>query len=370
MTKIGLAGVGQMGNNYLTKLEELGIPASNIAIWDIAQERMKKAQEKYPAITVASTLEDMAETAEIFIVTVNTPAHLDVIETITRRAGPRVIPRMGSLHILCEKPLVQTPFEMRKIEELVREFNGLNISTALVITFSLTRDYLAHLMQDEKLELRNFGGRWGKNRGSSKELRPTAGDRVDELIHMAEYGFGLLRDTYIGPVRVMSQVGYLKYANPDSQRTAHTRDSSFPLIPDHSTQVLLDVDIGHGRTTQMSLASSFLEARQVRNVWGTFCKERTDEPVYSFDLNFDVDGADLLYLKRIRTDEHVPTEPFRCDKLRLLTKAFLDYAESGKKDDRLASIVWAGFFVSLAQTIGDFDENHRRGLLQKKHVTM
>ena len=359
--RIGVEGAGQMGRYYLANLiEKLRIPPENVAVWDIAPERMAVIQAKYPGIVAATSGDDFASKADVFIVAVNTPAHHTEIERIARHGARSVLCESGTPSILCEKPLAQNVTNLRKIRALERRFKDLEISTALVIAFSPTRKVLLDLINSERLTLRVFGGRWGKNRGSSKELRPTAGDLVDEFVHMTEFGLGLVRHQGIRHVDVVAQVDFLHYVNAEAQRVAHERDPSFPIVPDHSTQALIAASIQNGETVQMSLASSFLEAAQVRSVWGQLAFTGTQDPARSFSIDFDVEGADRITLTEVQTDEKT-VEVMPCDKLLALTEAFIESARSGKRDERLASVEWAGRFVELMEAIGESDRRRRAG---------
>lgn len=360
MVNIGIIGAGQMGSYYLRNLvEKKSIPARDISIFDIDSQKTSALAAKYEGLMIADSLADLSHRAQIFIVAVNTPAHYEVIETLARHGARRVLRESGIQSILSEKPLAPNLVDLRKIRALERKYTNVQISTAFVIAFSPTRIALTELMAKEDLVLRVFGGRWGKNRGSAKELRPTAGDLVDEFVHMSEFGLGLLPSSRIDYVDVSAQVGYLKYVNVQAQQRAHERDPSFPLVPDHSTQALFDVKLVGGETTQMSMSSSFLEAKQVRQVWGTLCRP-TNEPMYSFAIDFDANGEDILTLTHIREDT-VEEKRFREDKLLSLTDAFLTSATSTARDSRLADVAWAGKFVELMEAIGASDRRRLAG---------
>lgn len=355
--RIGIEGVGQMGLSYLEKLRELGFDPADIVIWDTKPEKMSAAQHRFSGIRPATSFEDFAGLGDAYIVAVNTPSHHVEIERLAMHGVQHVLRESGLPRILSEKPLADSVVSLRKIRALQRAYRQLNVYTALVISFSETRQRILKLMKDEGLTLRVFGGRWGKNRGKSTELRPTAGDRVDEFIHMTEFGLGLVRSHGVRHVDVTAQVEYLAYANEQAQREAHERDSSFPLRPDHSTQALLCAATNHGEV-QMCLASSFLEAKQVRTVWGTLAVPGSDEPVYSFSIDFDVKGADKITLTPIRSDTPEETT-LPCDKLRVLTESFLRTARGEVADDRLAPVDWAGFFVEIMEAIGMSDKLRR-----------
>lgn len=355
---LGIEGVGQMGMYYLKLALKLGMSLDDIWLWDIDPTRLETARAIYPSVRIASSFAEFAAAADAFIVAVNTPAHHEEIRGLAEHGARRVLVETGLPPILCEKPLALNVVSLQKIRAVERSFPGLDISTAMVIAFSPTRGIIADRMETEGLSLRTCVGRWGKNRGRSDEFRPTAGDRVDELVHMAEFLLSLMQSDGIRFVDVVAQVEYLRYANADSQREAHERDPSFPLVPDSSTQALLSVMKESGEVAQMALASSFLEAEQVRDVGGTLTHHGTDEPVYSFNVHFDVKGSDHLTLTHVRTNE-VERRELTCDKLLALTEAFFVHAQGGARDSRLASVEWSGAFVDLMEAIGESDELRR-----------
>jgi len=367
MLKIGVAGLGQMGLNYLRNLQELGQSVDQIVGCDIDAGRIKKVCATYPDLVTTQSIEELAANADSFIVTVNTPSHCEVIETIADNAAERVIGKNGAAYILCEKPLVQHTADLKRLQELEARYKGLKILTALVITFSDARQMLESVMQADSLELRYAGGRWGKNRGRDSEKRPTAGDRVDEFIHMVEFLFSLMRKEGITYSDVISQVEHLEYVDEEVQSAAHQYDSSFPLKPDHATQALLNVKAGNNMVP-MCLSSSFLEAQQVRQVWGTLCAPGTEKPVYSFDISFDTPKGDVLTLTQVRWNIVKPLE-HPGNKLLSLTRAFLDLVTQGVLDERLADIGWAGRFVELADAIGESDRRRRKGSGREVRVT-
>lgn len=346
--RIGVEGMGQMGLYYLSALFKLGFDMSRVIVWDIVADRMAAAQEKHPMARMARSVEDFAAHADAFILAVSTPAHHTEIERLVS---------LGARKILCEKPLAQDGAGVREVQNIAHAYPNLDLRTAFVIGFSPVRTHLVQLVQREGLVLRTFGGRWGKNRGRSTEMRPTPGDRVDEFVHMIEFGLGLVPSVQY--VDVTAQVGHLAYANADSQRKAHEHDASFPLKPDHSTQALLSVRSNAGET-HMALSSSFLEARQVRQVWGTFACGMTTEPAYAFAVDFDVAGADVLTLTHIRSDK-VSEQTFRCDKLAALTSSFVRLATNDEEDERLATVAQAGFLVDIMEAVGESDRMRKEG---------
>lgn len=356
--KLGIEGFGQMGEYYLKLARKLGMALDRIWLWDINPMRLEYARSTYPGVRIASSFEEFANAADAFIVAVNTPSHHEEIQGLAQFGARRVLVETGMPPILCEKPLALNVVSLRQIRAVERSFPGLDISTAMVIAFSPARGIIADRMETEGLSLRTCRGLWGKNRGRSDELRPTAGDRVDELVHMAEFLLSLMQGDGISHVDVVAQVEYLHYANADAQRSAHERDPSFPLVPDSSTQALLAVRKACGEVAQMSLASSFLEAEQVRDVGGTLTRRGTNEPAYSFNVRFDMKGSDHIVITHVRTNE-VERHELKCDKLLALTEAFFVHAQGGARDPRLASVEWAGSFVELMEAIGESDELRR-----------
>ncbi len=352
----GVEGLGQQGQTFIAKLlQGLKVPPRKVIVWDIRPDRIAATVAKFPGVRVASSFEEFARSADMFVVAVNTPAHHDEIEKLATLGARHVLCESGTGAILCEKPLAQNVVALRKIRALKARFPQLRVYTALVIEYSDARRELFELMESEHLDLVEFCGRWGKNRAAARELRETAGDRRDELIHMLELGLGLVRHRGLRAVEVLSaQVSYLNFANADAQRRAHERDSSFDLVPDSSTRVMLSAELERG-TVELNFASSFTEAENVRQVWGTFVAQGTNEPRYSFSVKFDekregVVGDEVL-ITELRSD--TPRRLWLpCDKMLTLTQAFAD-SQSGVVDPRLATVEWAGTFVELSDAIGE-----------------
>jgi predicted dehydrogenase len=365
---IGIVGVGQMGRNYLRILiEDLGIHPEQIVLCDTDPERLMQALLVSGALVGAKSTEDLASKVDAAIVATNTPSHYSVI---------RCLAENGVRRILVEKPITQNAQELQKIRDLELKCDGLQISTALVIGFSPVRKILVDLIKNENLVLRDATGSWGENRGYDGEKHPTAGDRVDEFAHMLEFLLGLVRVHGIHHVNVVSQIGYLRYVNDEAQNRMHDIDSSYPLLPDHSTKALLTAVLKKGgglkedgASLDMALASSFLEAEQVRIVRGTLVRIGTDFPAYSFTAYFDekteVNGVmqtvDRLVLTEVRTNEvRQFVEP--CDKLGSLTRAFVEWVQGGERNELLADVEWAGYFVRLMEEIGESDRRRRGGM--------
>src|SRR4051812_32931029 len=109
MPVVGITGAGgQMGGYYLANLiEKLRMPPHLVAAWDINHERLTAVHAKYPGIVIATSTEDLASKADVFIVTVNTPAHYDEIERLVYRGARRILTETGTASILTEKPLVE-----------------------------------------------------------------------------------------------------------------------------------------------------------------------------------------------------------------------------------------------------------------------
>jgi predicted dehydrogenase len=321
---------------------------ADIVIFDIKDERVAAAAAKYPGLSVAQSFEKFAQAASAYIVAVNTPAHHTEIDKLARFGARRVLLESGTPSILSEKPLAQNVVYLKQIRAVGRRYPDLRIHTALVIAFSPARKKLIELRDEKGLVLREFTGSWGKNRAVLTEKRPTAGDRVDELIHMLEFGLGLLPE--IDYVELTAKMGYLSYVNEAAQREAHLRDSSFPLRPDNSTHLMLRAAMPSGTSTRMHLESSFTKAKQVRNVEGVFTRPDSDEPGYAFAVEFDQKGADHLTVTELRSNT-VTEEVLPCDKLCDLAEAFLRSARGEATDPRLASIEWAGFFVHLMDAV-------------------
>ena len=346
--RIGICGAGQMGGYYANNLvNKCGFPAADVVCFDILPERPHALAQKY-GVTVAESFPSGVDAA---IVATNTPSHHDVVSRLVRQ---------GVKHILCEKPLAQTPKDARLIAAGAGDSN---IYMALVINFSPALKYFfggaGGWMGNHDVEIIDFYGRWGKNRGASSEKRPTAGDLEDEAVHVIGVllAFAKAGGRKWKKVTAGARVGWLPFVNEVSQRKAAAMDPSFPEQPNHSTSANLRFT-GGSESWELgaSVYSSFLLPQETRLVGGLL--GRGPHPIFGFEVQFDqkrpekTGGAvDILKVVNINENKTVIDSEFSGDKLNDLTKAFLTAAGSGGIDSRLTSVDEAVALVDIADAI-------------------
>lgn len=335
-----------MGTYYAHNLvRKLGLAASDVVVYDRINERSHKLADEL-GITATDALQ--TEGVDAFIIATNTPSHDELIVRLARE---------GVRHILVEKPLAQTSAGVSRI---IKECGNVQVYTGLVINFSRAIEHLLAHMRSEQLLLHDFYGRWGKNRGTEKELRPTPGDLEDEAVHpigvfllLAEQG----RTTR--ELLISGQLGWLPYVNRESQALARKHDPSFPERPNHSTSA--NIRLEGSTPAKASIYSSFLHPVQVRLVGGIIGTNET--PTMGFEINFDqnrpekIGGAvDTLVMTDIKSGA-TSVEEFPADKLNDLTAAFVNLVRDGTMDTRLATIAHGGTLVDIAEAIIESDRH-------------
>jgi predicted dehydrogenase len=345
--RIGIIGAGQMGGYYANNLvTKCGFPAGDVVVHDLINERASTVAQKFGAIASDSLPFDI----DAAIVASSTPSHHEIVAQLAQH---------GIKHILCEKPLAQ---DIEALDHIVDNVGDANVYTALVINFSPALAALAEFMEMHEVILLEFFGRWGKNRAVQTEKRPTAGDIEDEAVHPIGTLLQLVK-IQGGPIRrasVNAMAGWLPYANAQAQQSAHERDRSFPLKPNHSTSANLRL-FGEGYTVQAHIYSSFLlgqETRLIGGVLGRFPGEVVD----AFEIAFDqkrpekAGGAvDVLTIVHSRSNERTVVQE-QGDKLNDLTRAFLTVAGGGAHDPRLATLDEAVTLVKIADAILQSDQ--------------
>jgi predicted dehydrogenase len=341
--RIGLLGAGQMGGYYANNLvNKCRYLAADIVVFDRIRDRAEALRQKFGITAVDSLPADI----DAAIVATNTPSHDELIVRLAQQ---------GVKHILCEKPLAQTP---TGVDHILKNVGDTQVYTALVINFSQTLRFLLHDMAVRNIALLDCYGRWGKNRGAAAEKRPTVGDLEDEAIHPIAFFLALAQEGYSEAV-VSAQVGWLPYVNEEGQKAARDLDPSFPKQPNHSTSVNLRLRGSKGEL-KANIYSSFLHPQETRSVGGLL--GRRGDVRFAFECNFDqkrpekTGGAvDTVKWLNVKTNEG-RTYEFETDKLNELTEAFLRAATFEKVDRRLVKVKEAAALVDLSAAMLKSDE--------------
>ena len=78
-------GAGKMGNHYVQKLLDAGVPSEQISVIDIDVDKLAAIQEKFPGISVGTEMP--VEAPKHAFVLSNSPAHLQNLEELAALAG-------------------------------------------------------------------------------------------------------------------------------------------------------------------------------------------------------------------------------------------------------------------------------------------
>lgn len=109
--KVGLVGLGALGELHLDHLKNKMSGVEVVAVCDIFENRVKEIQEKYDIPNGFTNYDDMLKAGiidAVFIIT-NVQAHKEQIIKACE----------AKLHIFCEKPLSLIPEECKEIERAV-----------------------------------------------------------------------------------------------------------------------------------------------------------------------------------------------------------------------------------------------------------
>ncbi|MEI9967019.1 MAG: Gfo/Idh/MocA family oxidoreductase [Candidatus Moraniibacteriota bacterium] len=348
MAIVTIVGFGQMGRYYLNNLQNIGLAEDNIVVCDIDPAKVARAQNDFPALAIAGTLDALPVT-ETAIIASNTPSHCVAIEALTVR---------GTRFIFCEKPLGLSLEETDRIDAAVRAVDGA-VYTAFLINFSPAVQALIEQMRIEDLVLVEGMVTWGKNRFG--DTRPSSGDTEDESVHGAE----LLRllagiNREIHSETVSGRVSYLDFVDQAAQDRAHALDPSFPRTVDSSTFALLTMETNVGKVS-CSLQSSFLLGEQVRQVRVLLAsREKPEMPRYAARFDFDVKResgiVDLLQVTDIQKKTDIGEQPWAGDKIKAQLLAFYEAIAGGKIDERLTSFLRAKAAVAFTKAIQQSSE--------------
>lgn len=131
--RIGIAGIGKMGQNHLKELESN--PAFSIAaIFDL----YKKDNFKYPLFNnIESFLDNKLDVA---IIATPTSTHLEVAREVFKKVKV----------VLVEKPLAMNLEEMLEIKTLAMQYNTI-VAVGLVERFNPVVLYLKKLLENEEI---------------------------------------------------------------------------------------------------------------------------------------------------------------------------------------------------------------------------
>jgi predicted dehydrogenase len=325
-TSVAVMGAGVMGIVHAKKLSAL-LPQEQIIICDAKAERREVAARECPLATIVADVADViAQKPPMWIVAVNTPSHLNIMQSALEA---------GAEHIMTEKPLVLSS-QIRLSRDVLR--SAKTLVTAWVIECSPALARLREIMDAQSLAAMRAFVLWKKDR--SIDGRPTPGDEEDEWPHgvLAARRLFDINQTILGE-SVSADLSYEEYVNQEQQLEARSRDSSFPIRPGASTfgtaflKSDLLQDIG-----RISGYSSYLGYQQERVVEVLFTHTGRI-PTHKARLEFDTPEGDILRFNTIggkaETEERTT---WKVDKALLQMEAFLNFARTGERDARLVHL--------------------------------
>lgn len=114
--KIGVVGLGALGELHINDIQS-GFPdAAVVAVSDIRADRVKEIQDKYNIPFGYTSYDEMLENPELdaVMIVTNVAAHAEQCIKAAKKG----------LHIMCEKPLARTIEECRAIEAAAEENKG------------------------------------------------------------------------------------------------------------------------------------------------------------------------------------------------------------------------------------------------------
>lgn len=111
--KIGVVGLGNLGELHTRHLQDKIADAQVVAVCDVFEERVKEVRAKYEVPAGYTDYDEMLEKEDLDAVAIvtNVQTHKDLIVKACRKR----------LHIFCEKPLSLIPEECKEIEAAVEE---------------------------------------------------------------------------------------------------------------------------------------------------------------------------------------------------------------------------------------------------------
>ena len=311
--KIVVVGYGLMGERYLKKLLELGVPKQDVYIWDTNPERIAACRREFGIQPPYEARLDAAIIA-------STPAsHHTVIRDLYEH---------GVRMFLCEKPLAISLEAARQIP------NGARVYVGFIARFSDPIRRLVELMQKEGLLLAELALQWYKNRVD--DPRPSGGCLTDESTHGEDLARWLIGLTdRIASTTVTAHLPQLRYVNAKNQAEDARHNSHVPMNPNSSALMLTRHSLQSGRVVGVSMYVSFVAAQQSRRVQGVLVN-REGVPVKSFDIEFDGYGKDSLLVTTLDT-KHEERTAEKVDTILEQLKAFLRVVQDRVFDPRLVT---------------------------------
>jgi len=338
MQEIVVLGGGMMGSSYLEKLS--ACPSYSLLVVEPQQATQNSLRERFPAIRVASSLEELTITSpKAVIVTVPPQAHLSILEKL-----PEIF--RGDVRVLCEKPLV-IPSDLTRVEETISEF-GIGSETHQANTYSLYTGFLCNgspcfkalvedLIQNDARLIR-IDATWNKDRRG--DARHSNGWITDELPHPLAAIVEVCRTLgYAVPQVKSAKAAYDQYTS-----SSLVSDRSQPL-PDSAAVVLLETSRDSSEpAVKIQIEGSYTanqRTRAIRVVWApgehnaTPLADSGQAEIRVHSVEFDVSGINYnnpnmdryLYLNTDSQDNVGPSATIKRestdDKLSLLVAALL-----------------------------------------------
>lgn len=310
--KILIVGHGVMGTAYGKILGELGYGPDQIIVHDTDSEKLKDTDAVTPVVDMT---EGLAQNPAAVFVTANTNAHLSVIE----QAAPH------TRNIYVEKPVVEPSQQeaLRRILERHQDVRGL---VGYVINASPVMEKLIDHMRRHNLHALSSIGVWAKRRGNR---RPTAGNSVDEIIHMLMAHHSLVKATQEPTefsVRSASTLfGHNGFYDSNQQAKLYGDD----IKPNSTTQGTINIHTDTFRQVPLTFQSSFVAGDQVRNMTihlGDDNGNHTHTANMHFDKRHDGTVTDTGEIVCESNNEvEAAWEAREVNKLRALTASVLRY---------------------------------------------
>ena len=115
MTKkvlVALVGHGHIGKWHAEKIDQHHL-ADFVAIVEQREHSFENIRKKYPDVLVTTSLEEVIDKAEAFVIATPTNTHFSLLKTLLEKRK----------HIFCEKPLTSVYKQCLILEELQRKYN-------------------------------------------------------------------------------------------------------------------------------------------------------------------------------------------------------------------------------------------------------
>lgn len=248
--KVMIVGFGQMGGFYRNILSDLGYKPDQILVCDTNPAQLAKVQGATPMNKVRDGWDQQPQAV---FVTTNTHAHLPVLQEAVES---------GVKNIYVEKPIVE-PSQLEVLAHLLQQHHDVRVLVGYVINASPVMDALVDHMREHDLHVLSSIGRWGKRRGNT---RPTAGNHVDEIIHMLMAHYALVKSTQnvagFGVDSVVRMKGHSGFYNVEKQSGMYGTQH----LPDSTTQGAIHLETDRLEGVPLLFQSSFVLGEQMRNI--------------------------------------------------------------------------------------------------------